>query len=698
MRSQRIARLEIYPVQVDADAGALTVADKLTVTVRFSNPEATAALEERRRLSLRASRLRSNARCSTTMRRATRRAATSVSAAAAPMWTPPQPGYKVLVTATGIYQLTRASLATAGLPVDQLDPRTLRMFSEGQEIAIRVTGETDGRLDSGDVLLFYGQPADTRYTDTNVYWLTYGGTAGKRMAGRAANSAGSVAASFLATVKKEENSVYDSDLPKLPGYDHWFGQLIQAIGPGKASSVNVFVAAPQIAAGSLTASLDVALGGVTTGPHKIRIYVNPAANPAAVLEGSFEGATVGAFSVSFPQTYLSGTANNVIKIEVVNEYAGRAADLVRVDWVRLGYQRKYVADNDQLIFGGDAVGPQRYQVEGFTSNDTDLYDITDPGNPVVLTPGVSTRKLYLPMVQRSTAAAGAAASGLAAAGMDTYTLAFGDNQTAPRRYIALALPRRQGPLSVYLDRASIFRPRALALITSSSRTLISSQRSIRSPTCGQGKESASAVIDVQDVYDEFGGGLMSAEAIRDFVAYAYANWAKPAPSSILLVGDGTYDFRGYRSSVPTYLPPYLDMVDPDAGETATDNRFVAVTKSGGSYDMLPDLDIGRLPANSPAETSAMVSKIVAYEKLAPDPWTKQVTFVADDLEGGGGNFYAYSDGIADGVTIYKGAEVKILPAPYVASKVYLGQTCDTANPRRPLSAARNSSTRSTPGL
>ena len=57
------------------------------------------------------------------------------------------------------------------------------------------------------------------------------------------------------------------------------------------------------------------------------------------------------------------------------------------------------------------------------------------------------------------------------------------------------------------------------------------------------------------------------------------------------------------------------MVDPDAGETATDNRFVAVTKSGGSYDMLPDLDIGRLPANSPAETAAMVSKIVAYEQV-----------------------------------------------------------------------------------
>ena len=184
------------------------------------------------------------------------------------------------------------------------------------------------------------------------------------------------------------------------------------------------------------------------------------------------------------------------------------------------------------------------------------------------------------------------------------------------------------------------------------------------------------MVDVQDVYDEFGGGLMSAEAIRDFIAYAYGNWAKPAPSRVLLVGDGNYDFRGYKSTAPTFVPPFLEMVDPDAGETATDNRFVAVTPG----DILPDLDIGRLPANTPAEATVMVNKVLAYESQASAPWQKQVLFVADDLEGGGGNFYQYSDGIADGTAAYKGSEVKILPAGYTPSKVYLGQTCDLANP------------------
>ena len=67
------------------------------------------------------------------------------------------------------------------------------MFNAGQEVAIRVIGEEDGKLDAGDLVLFFGQGVDTRYTDTNVYWLTYGGTAGLRMGARASVAGGTPA-------------------------------------------------------------------------------------------------------------------------------------------------------------------------------------------------------------------------------------------------------------------------------------------------------------------------------------------------------------------------------------------------------------------------------------------------------------------------------------------------------------------------
>lgn len=652
MRSQRIVRLEFYPFRL-APGGRLMAMDRITATVRFGNaPAASATASAITEPNLESVLAR------TLLNYESARSWRAESAAApAAAWTPPQPGYKVEVKEDGLYRLTRAELAAAGLPVDQLDPRGLRMFNAGQEIAIRVTGEGDARLDADDTVLFFGQATSSRYTDRNVYWLAFGGGAGKRMTGRAANPAGSLASSFTATVRKEENTVYDSDLPKLPGYDHWYGQLIQALGAGKSGSVSVTMPAPQLATGSANAKLDLVLGAVTSGSHKVRLYVNPTTNAAHVWEGTWEGPTTTAISAPFPQTHLTA-GNNTVKIEVINDFPGRAADLVRVDWVQLGYPRQYVADNDRLAFGGDAAGAWRYAVTGF-SETPELYDVTDPLNPQLLAP---------------------VGSSAAQEGFDAVTLSFGDNQPAPRRYLALTAARRLVPPGVTFD-----QPSNLQATNQGADYLIITHRDFAAALAPLAQLRSAAglrvkVVDVQDAYDEFGGGLMSAEAIRDFIAYAYANWTKPAPSSVLLVGDGTYDLRGYRSTTPTYLPPFLDMVDPDVGETATDNRYVAVTQTASGYDILPDLSVGRLPANTPAEASVMVDKIIAYATQASGSWQRQVLFVADDLEGGGGNFYAYSDGIADGKTTHNGATVKVLPASYTPKKVYLGQTCDLSNP------------------
>ncbi len=53
------------------------------------------------------------------------------------------------------------------------------------------------------------------------------------------------------------------------------------------------------------------------------------------------------------------------------------------------------------------------------------------------------------------------------------------------------------------------------------------------------------VVDVVDVYDEFGYGLSVPEAIRAFLRHAYDNWEPPAPTYAVFMGDGTYDPKEY---------------------------------------------------------------------------------------------------------------------------------------------------------
>ena len=168
-----------------------------------------------------------------------------------------------------------------------------------------------------------------------------------------------------------------------------------------------------------------------------------------------------------------------------------------------------------------------------------------------------------------------------------------------------------------------------------------------------------ALVDVQDIYDEFNGGQADAAAIRAFLAYAWSGWQPPAPTYVLLLGDGTFDPRGYctppgacpelaTAANSTLIPPYLAAVDPWLGETAADNRFVALDPGSS----LPWLAIGRLPANDPAEAQAMVDKILAYEASLPAQAGERavaIALVSDNAyaaEGAldpAGNFWQASD-------------------------------------------------------
>ena len=185
------------------------------------------------------------------------------------------------------------------------------------------------------------------------------------------------------------------------------------------------------------------------------------------------------------------------------------------------------------------------------------------------------------------------------------------------------------------------------------------------------------VLDVHDIYDEFNGGVFNPEAIRSFLQYTYAHWVEPAPSYVLLVGDGHYDYldvEGYGET--NFLPPYLDDVDPWIGETATDNRYVSLSEG----DILPDMHIGRFPARTPLEAHAMVEKTIQYEQAAlQDGWTAGLTFVADDPDGGG-EFDDLSDAIID----------DYIPSAFTVEKIYYDKK--TGNPaaiRSALLAAIN---------
>jgi hypothetical protein len=76
-----------------------------------------------------------------------------------------------------------------------------------------------------------------------------------------------------------------------------------------------------------------------------------------------------------------------------------------------------------------------------------------------------------------------------------------------------------------------------------------------------------AVVNVEDVFDEFSYGTHTPQAIRDFLALAKNSWAQ-GPAYLLLVGDASYDPRNYLGAGNFDFVP-SKQIDTGIASTAT---------------------------------------------------------------------------------------------------------------------------------
>jgi len=525
---------------------------------------------------------------------------------------------KIYVEEEGIYRLTCSALREVGLDLKGVAPAMIRLTNRGQEVPVWIAGQGDD-----PTIEFYGTANESSYSRTNVYWLTLGQAAGKKMEERPVSSGeaasfpppvppnfGGARGGFEATLHRESDSLY---WPKAPqGADRWYWQSL--IAP--ASTAFTFTL-PYLAADE--GHLRVALLGGTSDPAEPDHHILVRLNDQPVADATWDG----------QETYLVETAashllegENVLVLEAPGD-SGAKADVALLDWYEVGYQRRFVAEDDHLQFEG-SVGA--YRMAGFSQPDVGIFDITDPANVVRL-------------------------SGYAVESEgDAYAVSFLDEAAGQRRYLAVS------PMAIK-EPARIARPPAPPTLGGTGGNQ-ADYIVITHPDFRQSlqpliewRESSGLevkVVTIEQVYDEFSYGLADPAAIRDFLSYAHQHWARPAPRYVLLVGDASYDYRdNLQAPNKNLLPTYLVQTH-FVGETASDNWFVDF-----DGDSLPEMAIG-----------LVVDKIVGYEREpTPGEWRQRVLFVADDEQPA---FEVTSDALIEGY----------LPSDYQATRVYLSDFTD----------------------
>ena len=533
--------------------------------------------------------------------------------------TDPAPVYKIGVEHDGVYQLAYEDLGlSAGV---LLDSRRLAMSHGGEAVPMLVLDGGDRRFGPGDALRFVGEhPAGERswfseHTRHNVYWLTQGDEALRYQSRRVKQPRTDRAASAFRHLEQDTIRVRFRPRADQVSPEIWYWERLSHLDrepfshpvdlpPGGGLSLAVGLrgwstAGPGLARGTAQHRAELRLNGSLVGAAEwdgqeaTEIRVDDI-DPALLQP---EGNTL---TISVPRRVAPGESDPVI-------------DVVLLNWIEIRHPIA-AAEGQQIL----TVGEDPARVEVGEGQQLELYG--PDGQHLQL----GGRKLR---------------AELSGAG----------------RWHAVQGAQYRSPAWVVADHSVALRDssRQADYLMIGHRSLLAAATPLAEFHRRRGLEVD--VIDVDDVYDAFSHGVVTPQAIRDFIAYAAKSWKRPAPRYVLLIGDASWDVhndelddRNYadwtfrpgetkrfrkngstpyaqqiaqRNLVPTWS------VETYEGHAASDNPFVDVVGDDGK----PDLAIGRLPVATPGEVSAIVDKIIAYAELSTvGPWRRNILWITNE--------------------------------------------------------------------
>lgn len=593
LRSQRLVSIVLYPIQYDPGASEIIFYDSLIVTVEFSGDarETQGQIEDEPLVfeNFFQDNLLNYEQAKNWRGNVSGKSLDGFNIAET-AWLPPDPGWRIKVQETGFYKLTFSELAAADVPIDSIEIDTLKMFHLGEEIAIKVL--------PGEAVVFYGESLDSKYTADNVYWLTYGGEVGNRMQHVDGTPAGeTIPTSFLTLEHLEQDNYYRS---KVPGDDDFDRFLWSYLGRNTPWSYELNIEGRYDGDLSTKLLLTGYLEAELINPdHRAGIFING----TQIADVTWDGFSSLLVEFEIPESLLLPDGNIV---EVTALPTENSQDAFFVDWLEIDYERTFASKLGFLDFSYETPGEWQFVLTDFAIDAIDVYDVSS----------ISTPK-WIEHVQVIGESA-------------PYSAVFADQISSAKDYLALDQNSYLSVSSIEADTPSdlFSESNGADYLMISHQDFLGEAMALKTQKTDQGLRTE--LIDVQDIYDEFGYGIEDPNAIRNFIAYAYEHWVEPKPAYVLLIGDGHFDPKDNLGiGRPSFIPPFLANCDPEIGETAADNRYVSIIGD----DVLPDLMLGRLSVNTEIEAQSIINKIIAYESNPPEgDWQRKILAVTDNLD------------------------------------------------------------------
>jgi hypothetical protein len=537
--------------------------------------------------------------------------------------------YKIAVQSTGLVKVTLSDLAAAGLRSGSLASETIRLYNGGgqqlpmdnadprpglTEVALLIRDGGDGFFDAADTLYFYGEAVNrwiyeanltphyesNRYTAENVYWLAISselaGTA-QRMATVDATPSGledTVVTTYRHRVHIERDSLL---FWKSDGRVRNFYRLFWT----NFTAPSFFVSTANVVDDGLD---EIFVAAVTS-----EIY------PDTLFDLTVNGAA----AVRQECAYRQGcTFSDATLREGLNELEirfGSGSGVPYVDYIELGYTSLARPVSNVVDMTAPVTSPRLARI-----------DIVDDyaADPLALNLNNPQRPVIMEGYERS-------------AGLISFDHEL--SEVSPNRIMVTGLNSSLAPASITKVTVQNLRtaPGQKDLLVVTADEFVAPLQEWVDYRESDGYSIH--VVTVEDIYDNFSWGLTDPAAIRDYLKFAYDSYPAPAPSMVLFVGDGNYDFLtklGFAAD--NFVPPFTN--DIDSSYAYSDDNYVYFGSYGkldadssfiGGPDQGVDMMTARWPVNSAAEIGVIVDKIKRYESPSVfGAWRTEVSLIADD--------------------------------------------------------------------
>ena len=567
--------------------------------------------------------------------------------------------YKLSIQETGIYAVTAASLQNDwGVDLTGTHPASLRLTQGNRDIPIYISGAADGSFDPNDAIFFLGHKPENRYSRWNVYWLTLdnSGRVPTRVPQITASPTDQTATqvpTFRSKVNFEEDYL-TSNLEFVhtetvsPGNKHgWFDALDfwywdGIKNGGDSAEMRLEFPLYDVAKSFDPPHISVDLQGGTPVSHEILVAINGVRIDFAQWEQQ-DTLTVGRTLRTWDtlKDSVKGQQNVLSLARVdsnVDDDTTRYPYHVYLNRFSVEYTRLFRAVAEELWFRSPTADPTsqarkppggrklQYKIEAFRDPRIHIFE-TDGTYLTARMQGVNVEL-----------------DGEGVSNSDSYNALFQVLDTRSTQFIAVSNTALRQP-----ERIEVITPTDLAaavhgadyLIVTHPNFLSAAQRLAAWRAAPGGGGYRTRVVTTDDIYNTFGDGGVSPKAIKTFLKHAYQSWAPPALTYVVLFGDGTFDFRGIDTEIYAeppeltgYIPTHYIRTD-SFGRTAADHWYATIS----GHDEFTDFYLGRLSVENIDEAEAVVDKILAYERAAPNgDWRRRIISVADDEVSNSGDF------------------------------------------------------------